>query len=299
MSDVVSTAQSITTPLPDRGRLNLIWMLAPPIALVAAFFFIPAFYMLRMSFNVHPPGGTYQAAWTLENYIHLVTSEIYLRSLGQTVLLALGSSVVTVVAAYLFALRVWLSSGAVKLALLALALCPLLISEISVILGWWMFFPHNGLLSYSLVSMGVVHEKFTLMYTIGAAVVGLTYISLPYGIFILLSSFDSINRRVVEASGDLGASPFRTFREVLLPLTGNSIFAAFAQAFIWNIGTYATPAALGPDWLWTIGAQTYQQMVTWRNWPFASVLANVVMIIVLISLSAVRRLNRPAMSYHA
>ena len=104
-------------------------------------------------------------------------------------------------------------------ALIHLALCPLLISEISIIFGWWMFFPKNGLLSYALVSSGLITDKISLMYTEFAAFVGLTYVTLPFCFFILLSIFDGIDKKVLEASADLGAAPLRTFHEVLLPLT--------------------------------------------------------------------------------
>src|SRR5690606_34606503 len=160
-----------------------------------------------------------------------------------------------------FALLVWLKPARWRLLFIGLALCPLLISEISIIFGWWMFFPKNGLLSYALVSAGVLEDGISLMYTEFAALVGLVYLTLPFCFFIMLSIFDGIDRRVLEASADLGAGPARTFREVLLPLTRSGILIAFAQSFIWAMGTYATPSALGPNTLWTIGYLVQEQML--------------------------------------
>lgn len=274
-------------------------LLLPALAIVLVFFALPALYMLRMSFNIHPPDRIYVTAWSLENYARLLADPLYLASLGRTLLLALVTATVTVAFAYVFSLYIWLQRGPRKLIFLAIALCPLLISEISVIFGWWMFFPNNGLMSVALLELGLIEEKISLMYTVFAAVVGLTYITLPFGIFILLSILDGVDRRVLEASDDLGASPLRTFREVLLPLTKGGIAVAFSQAFIWTMGTYATPSALGPDWLWTIGFEIYRQMSSWRNWPFASVLALFLVMSVLAMMVLTRRITARRTEFHA
>ena len=200
----------------------------------------------------------------------MLTDQTFRGALLTTMRLALVSSIVTVVVGYAFAMLVWLKPKRWRLAFIALALCPLLISEISIIFGWWMFFPKNGLLSYALVSSGLITDKISLMYTEFAAFVGLTYVTLPFCFFILLSIFDGIDKKVLEASADLGAGPLRTFREVLLPLTKGGIAAAFAQSFIWAVGTYATPSALGPDTLWTIGYLIQEQMLGKHNWPRAA-----------------------------
>jgi ABC-type spermidine/putrescine transport system permease subunit I len=275
------------------------WLIVPPLFLVTVVFFLPAIYLFRMSFNVHVPGVGYEPGWTLDNYVRLVASPIYLTSLVQTFLLALVTAALVIVFAYVFALWLWLARGRTKLVFLAIALCPLLISEISIVFGWWMFFPRNGLLSLALMEVGLIDQKINLLYTLTAAVVGLVYISLPYATFILLSVFDGIDRQILEASADLNARPLRTFCQVLLPLTANGCVAAFSQAFVWSMGIYVTPVALGPDWLWTIGYQTYEQAVTMRNWPLASVLAVVVVLLVLAAIYLTRRLNSSAKYFHA
>jgi ABC-type spermidine/putrescine transport system permease subunit I len=297
MTAVTVAGSSPARPLVD-GRLAQFALLIPALALVTIFFALPAIYMLRMSFNAHEGGQSYSEAWTLANYLRLLTEPIYLFSLGKTFLLALVTAAVTVVFAYIFALYLWLQRGWRKLVFLAIALCPLLISEISIIFGWWMFFPNNGLLSITLLQLGLIEDKISLMYTVFAAIVGLTYISLPFGIFILLSIFDGIDRRVLEAASDLGAPPLQTFGEVLFPLTRSGIVVAFSQAFVWTIGTYATPIALGPDSLWTIGLEIYQQMNTWRDWPFASALAMVLILLVLGSMALTRRLTGRDVTHH-
>ncbi|MGB3539395.1 MAG: ABC transporter permease [Mesorhizobium sp.] len=282
-----------------KGQRLAPWLLmTPALAIAILFFGVPTLVMLRMSFNLHPDGRLYVPGFTLENYTSLVGDEMFLTALWTTVKLALMSSLFTVVIGYFFALLVWLKPARWRMLFIALAVCPLLISEISVIFGWWMFFPKNGLLSYALVSSGLLSDKISLMYTEFAAFVGLVYLSLPFCFFILLSIFDGIDRRLLESSADLGAAPLRTAYEVLLPLTRAGVLVAFAQSFIWTIGSYATPSALGPDTLWTIGYLIQEQMLGKHNWPKAAAFSMVVAAGVAVVMMLIRRLMVQKGAFH-
>lgn len=274
-----------------RARLTPWLLMAPALLIAVAFFGLPIAFMARMSFNEHIDQRFYVPGFTFESYAAMLTDQTFRGALLTTMRLAFVSSIVTVVVGYAFAMLVWLKPKRWRLAFIALALCPLLISEISIIFGWWMFFPKNGLLSYALVSSGLITDKISLMYTEFAAFVGLTYVTLPFCFFILLSIFDGIDKKVLEASADLGAGPLRTFREVLLPLTKGGIAAAFAQSFIWAVGTYATPSALGPDTLWTIGYLIQEQMLGKHNWPRAAAFSIVLTIGVALVMVIVRTLT--------
>lgn len=275
----------------SRSRLAALtpWLLmAPALAIAVLFFGLPIAFMARMSFNAHIDQRFYVPDFTFDNYAAMLTDPTFSNALWTTARLALISSVATVIIGYAFALLVWLKPKRWRLIFVALALCPLLISEISIIFGWWMFFPKNGLLSYALTSSGLLTDKVSLMYTEFAAFVGLTYVTLPFCFFILLSVFDGIDRQLLEASADLGAAPLRTFGEVLIPLTRGGIAAAFAQSFIWAVGTYATPSALGPDTLWTVGYLIQEQMLAKHNWPRAAAFSIVLTVGVAIVMMLIR-----------
>ena len=164
--------------------------------------------MARMSFNLHPDQRLYVPGFTFDHYVQLISNPVFTNAIWTTVKLALMATFATVAIGYAFALLVWLKPPRWRLLLIGLALCPLLISEIAIIFGWWMFFPKNGLLSYALVSLGLVSDKVSLMYTEFAAFVGLIYVTLPYCFFILLSIFDGIDkrmaRRLPETLRDIG-----------------------------------------------------------------------------------------------
>ncbi|HXV24611.1 MAG TPA: ABC transporter permease [Alphaproteobacteria bacterium] len=303
-----STAErrsSVGTSASCRGRPMMLervarWALAAPaLFLIATFFGLPTLYLLRMSFNRHTPDQIFVPDWTFDNYATLLTDPFYVSSIGNTAVLALVTAFVTVVLAYPYSLYVWFGSRRRRFLLLGTALLPLLISEVSIIFGWQIFFPRSGVLSTLLFETGLVGERFSLMFTFTAAVVGITYITLPFAIFILMSVFDGLDRLLLHASSDLGASPFRTFWEVLFPLSRGGITIAASQAFIWAMGTYATPSALGPDWLWTVGFEVHRQMSSWRNWPFASALTAFLVLSILAFIIAIQRGRPTTERYHA
>jgi len=272
---------------------NLVpWILiSPALAIVLLVFGRTIFSIIRMSFNDWIPPKFYVDGFVATHYAHLVTDPVIREAVWNTLVLSVGASAASVVLAYVVALIVWLKPAKWRLAIVGMMLCPLLISEVSIIFGWWLFLPRNGLLSYALVSTGLLHEKISLLYTEGAAFIGLIYVILPFSFFILLSVMDRQEKQLLEASSDLGASPLITFHEVLLPLTWRGIVLALSQAFIWAMGIYATPSALGPDTLWTVGQLIQEQMIGRSNWPMASAMAVAMVIAVLLLMTGARLLG--------
>ncbi len=275
------------------------WLLMlPALIIVLIFFGLPTLYMARMSFNLSEGSKLFTPGLSWANYQTVFSNEVFVGAIWTTLQLALMASAATLVIGYLFALLVWLKPAKWRLIFIGLALCPLLISEIAIIFGWWMFFPKNGLLSFALTSSGLISDKISLMYTEFAAFVGLVYLTLPFCFFILLSILDGIDKRMLEAAADLGASPLTIFREVLLPLTRNGMLVAFSQCFIFTMGTYATPSALGPDTLWTMGFLVQEQMLGRNNWPLASALSMVLVVLVAVMMVFTRALATRRATLH-
>lgn len=272
---------------------NLVpWVLiSPALAIVCLIFGRTMFSITRMSFNDWIPPKLYIDGFVAKHYVHVFSDPIIREAVWNTLVLSVGASAASVFLGYVLALIVWLRPAKWRLAIVGMMLCPLLISEISIIFGWWLFLPRNGLLSYALVSTGLLHEKISLLYTEGAAFLGLIYVILPFSFFILLSVMDRQEKQLLDASSDLGASSLITFWEVLLPLTWRGIVLALSQAFIWAMGIYATPSALGPDTLWTVGQLIQEQMISRSNWPMSSAMAVAMVIAVLLLMTGARLLG--------
>jgi ABC-type spermidine/putrescine transport system permease subunit I len=282
---------------PDRIRPPLAerlapWALAAPaLGLILFFFGLPAVYMLRMSFNLKVDSRLFVPAFSFDNYLAVLTGKIFLEAMANTVVLALVVSIITTAIAYVYSLLIWLRPRHWRLILIALAVLPLLISEIAVISGWWTVLARDGLLNGLLIVLGLIDAPLKLVFTRGAAIVGLVYITLPWAIFVLLSSFEGLDKGLIEASSDLGAGRLRTLIEVLLPLTTTPIVAAFSFSFIFAVGTFATPTALGPDTLWTLGNEIQGQALGKNNWPMASALTMVLVAIIAVIMFIARLMN--------
>lgn len=266
-------------------------LLAPALAITFLVFGRTLFAMARMSFNDRVPPKFYTEGFVFDHYVTVATDPVIREALWNTLVLSVLAASCTVVIGYVLSLLVWLRPARWRFGLIALMLCPLLISEISIIFGWWLFLPKNGLLSYLLVSSGLMAEKRSMLYTEFAAFFGLIYVILPFSFFILLSVLDRQDKRLLEAASDLGASPLVAFREVLLPLTWRGFLVALSQALIWAMGIYATPSALGPDTLWTLGKLVQEQMIGRSNWPMASALAMAMVLAVLAMMLLTRLMN--------
>ena len=273
-------------------RLVPLLMLAPAVLLIAIVFGQPLATIVRMSFNEWAPPKFYIDGATLDHYRRILSDSIIQQAIRNSLVLAALAAVISVIFGYAMAFLIWAKAGRWRLAVIGLMLCPLLISEISVIFGWWMFLPRNGMLSWALTGAHLIDQPISLLYYPATALLGLVYIILPFSFFILLATFQRLDAQHLEASSDLGAPAFATFREVLLPQTWKGVVLAFSQAFIWAVGTYASPAALGPDTLWTMGGMVEEQMIGHANWPMASALATVMVILIAFALTVTQLMDR-------
>ena len=278
------------TRRPGTSRWSVLALLAPALFLSVVLFGLPAIYTARMSLNSHVAGKFFVPDVTLSNYITLLNDPFYRSSLWVTVRLSLLVAFFALIFGYIFALLVWLKPRRWRAMFCVIATLPLMISEISIIFGWSVFFPRSGLLSYALIALRLEDGKTSLMFTEFAAFIGLLYITIPYCFFSMLAVFDGIDRTTLEASGDLGAGPIRTLVEVLFPLTRLGMVVSFGIAFVWSIGAYATPSALGPDTLWTVGYLIQGLMVGQRNWPMAAALSMLLVVMVTVVMIGFRLL---------
>lgn len=266
-------------------------MLAPAVLLIAVVFGQPLAMILRMGFNDWVPPKFYVEGATLDHYRRILSDPVVHQAMRNSLVLAGLAAVISVLLGYGLAFLIWAQAGRWRVAVVGLMLCPLLISEISVIFGWWMFLPRNGMLSWLLTGAHLIDEPISLLYHPATALLALVYIILPFSFFILLASFQRLDRQHLEASADLGAPAFATFREVLLPQTWKGVVLALSQGFIWGVGTYASPSALGPDTLWTMGGMVEEQMVGHANWPMASALATVMVILIAFALTVAQLMD--------
>jgi spermidine/putrescine transport system permease protein len=137
--------------------------------------------------------------------------------------------------------------------------------------------------------MHVIQEPLPLLYNETAVVVGLVYGYLPFAVLPLFSNLDRMDKNLLEASADLGATSWETIRRVVLPLCAPGMRAAAVLVFIPCLGAYLTPDLLGGGKSIMIGNLIQNQFTTARDWPFGSAISLALMALVMVLLVALLR----------
>ena len=138
---------------------------------------------------------------------------------------------------------------------------------------------NNGLLNNFLLWLGVIDQPLQLLNTNIAVYIGIVYTYLPFMILPIYANLAKLDRSYLEAAQDLGARPWKTFFSITLPLSHSGIIAGSMLVFIPAVGEYVIPELLGgPDSL-MIGKVLWQEFFNNRDWPLASALAMVMLLV--------------------
>ena len=267
--------------------LGLFFLL--PLAIVAAISFaesadtIPPFTPLLTA----GPAGLESHA-TLANYCTLAQGclRVYLSSLG----LAALATLLCLVIGYPIAFAIARAPGVWRQLLLFLVMLPFWTSFLIRVYAWIALLQPSGLVNRLLLAAGLVEAPIPLLYNGFSVELGLVYSYLPFMILPLYGSLSRLDETLVEAAADLGATPWRVFLGVVLPLTMPGIAAGMLLVFIPAVGEFVIPDLLGgPDTL-MIGKLLWQEFFDNVDWPAASALAVALVAVVTLPLLFAQRL---------
>ena len=274
--------------LPTPGRR---FVISVPMAWLLVFFMLPFLVLLYISFvdmgaDIHPFKPLWDAkAGVLrlkyDNYTSIFAStesgiwgqtiyvEAYLRSLAY----AFCTAVLCLILGYPFAYAIARSSPAVRPALLMMVMLPFWTSFLLRVYAWKGIMADQGVLNRLLFALGLINEPLQMLYTNVSMLVGMTYVYLPFMVLPLYATLSKLDLRLLEAAYDLGASPFKAFWLVTVPLSKAGIVAGFMLVFIPAVGEFVIPSLLGGPENIMVGRVVWDEMFTSNNWPRASALA--------------------------
>jgi spermidine/putrescine transport system permease protein len=261
-----------------RARLDLTTpgLLGPPLAWLAVFFVLPVVIVGAYSFDVYSlnPGPH---AFTLEAWRAFAHDHVYLRLFWKSVKMSLTVSAIIVLLAYPLAYYLALSGTKRKYVLLLVLIAPFLTSYLLRVLAWKVILGDQGVVNTFLFWAGLRspdHPLSQLLYSRFAVMLVLGYIWLPFVALPIFVSLESLDRRLLEAASDLGASRFQAFRRVTLPLSLPGVIAAFFFVFIPTLGEFVTPSLVGGATGYMYGNQIVDLFGTgFPDWETGSVLA--------------------------
>lgn len=207
--------------------------------------------------------------------------EAYLRSIWY----ALCTALLCLLIGYPFAYFIARSSPAVRPALLMMVMLPFWTSFLLRVYAWKGILGDQGVVNKVLMFVGITSEPIQMLYTNVSMLVGMTYVYLPFMILPLYANLVKMDFRLLEAAYDLGTTPFKAFWLVTVPLSKAGIIAGFMLVFIPAVGEFVIPSLLGGPENIMIGRVVWDEMFTSNNWPRASALAVVMILLIIVPLA--------------
>jgi putrescine transport system permease protein len=231
------------------------------------------------------------ASLSLESFGGLFSDSLYVDSYISSVLIAAIATVLTLIVAYPFALAIARSSPRARPILMGLAIAPFWTSFLIRVYAWIGILKDEGLLNHFLLSLGLINAPLGLYATNTAIVIGMVYSYLPFMLLPLYAAIEAQDAVLLEAAADLGASPWRAFLRITLPLSARGIVAGSLLVFIPAVGEFVIPDLLGGSDTLMIGRTLWNDFFVNRDWPTASAAAIVLLILLVGPLLIYERLQ--------
>lgn len=292
MSEAVpmeAPARSARTPIePGRWTVPLF-----PSLVIGVFFLVPFALMLGVSVAHRVPGGFYQPGFEFTHYQRFF-SPLFVSSATFSVMIAALVAVVCVSIGFPFTYFLTRLPRRAQVAWLVFILAVLSLSEVLISFCWSVLLSKTAGVANLLVWLGLVERSIPLYPGFGAVMVGLVYLVLPYTVLVLYPALSRLPQDLPEAARTLGASPARTFFNVVLPVMRPAIVAAMIMVFVFTIGAFLIPQVLGRPQHWTLSVLITDQAVFHANLPFAAALAVFMMAISLALVGLTMWLERRA-----
>lgn len=264
----------------------------PPYAWLVVFFLVPFLIVLKISLSepqfAQPPYAplfdwgedlALEIRLNFGNYVFLASDRLYLVAYLNSIKIAFFSTLICLVVGYPMAYAIARARPAWRTGLLMLIILPFWTSFLIRVYAWIGILGDNGVINNLLIWLGIVGQPIQMLQTDFAVYVGITYSYLPFMILPLFATLQRLDDSLLEAAADLGCPPWRTFLTITLPLSLPGIVAGSLLVFIPAVGEFVIPALLGgPDTV-MIGRVLWDEFFANRDWPVASAVAIVVVLL--------------------
>jgi putative spermidine/putrescine transport system permease protein len=278
-------SRRLSNLLDGRPHLQVGALLAGPAAwLVVGYLGSLAVLLIAAFWTVNPVSGELVHSFSLDNFKLLFEEPVYRSIVGRTVLIAALVTITDAVLAFPIAFYMAkLASRRARSILVVAVLIPLWSSYLVKVLSWRTMLSANGVVNWALAPLGLHGPG----YGNSAVWLVMSYLWLPYMILPVFAGLERIPDSLISASEDLGASPFTTFRRVILPLTFPAVVAGSIFTFALTLGDYITPQLVSNNQF--IGNVVFNNIS--NNLPLASALAIVPIVVMVGYLLVARRLG--------
>lgn len=258
-------------------------VLSPAVFWLLLFTLVPIALTVYYSFLTRGSWGTIVYEFTFDSY-RQVLDPLFLEIFARTLKLSLLTVVFCLVGGYAVAYWIALYGGRHKNLLLFLVILPFWTSPLVRVYSWMIILSDHGLVNTFLGEFGVVGKPLPLLHNETAVLVGLIYTYIPFMILPLYASLERLDRSMLEAASDLGATAVERFFKVTLPLTKGGMLAGSVLVFAPAIGEFIIPELLGGAKGMMIGKFISLKFLGLRHWPLGSAYSLLLLTMVLLLL---------------
>ncbi|HEY5563087.1 MAG TPA: ABC transporter permease subunit [Clostridiaceae bacterium] len=261
-----------------------------PLALwMVIFVAIPLIYIIVISFAQRSASGEIVYSFNLRNYTTMI-SPLYFKVFFDSISLAFVSTLLALLFGYPFAYFIAKVKKRWRVILLLLVVIPFWTNSLIRIYGWMILLRTEGIINHFLLAIKLIHEPIKMLYSYGAVLVGMVYMLFPFMVLPLYNSIEKMDKSLTEASKDLGASRWKCFFTITLPLTMPGIVAGSILVFVPSIGLFFIPDLMGGGTVMLIGNLIRNQFLQARNWPFGAALSIVMIFVALLLIGVATKL---------
>jgi putrescine transport system permease protein len=288
-----------------RGRLLVAGL---PFVWLLVFFLAPFAIVLRMSLSERAssrppykpafgwedgPAGWWEKLRQLsfDNFTGLIDEPLYLDAFVTSIRIAATATVILVLIGYPVAYAMARAPARLRPLLVMLAVLPFWTSFLIRVYAWIGILKPEGLLNTALMSLGLLDEPLQILDSEIAVQIGLVYSYLPFMLLPLYASLERLDGTLIEAAQDLGAPPWKAFWLVTVPLSLPGVLAGCFLVFIPALGEFVVPDLLGGSETLMIGKTLWTEFFNNRDWPLASAVAVVLLVIIVGPVLAYRQLE--------
>lgn len=274
-----------------RVARSLPWVVAigPAAVVVIVLLVVPSTTLFLLSFVRFEPLRGIVYTFTLENYLAIARSSLYLQVTLHTLRMAGLVTLACLVLGYPIAYFMARSKSRLAALCAALVVAPLFVSVVIRGFGWMVLLAREGVVNQALVAVGVFAERQQFLYTDPAVLIGLVHILSPFMILPIASVLRGVEPALEEAALNLGATRWGVFRFVVLPLSVPGIMAGAILVYSHAIAAFVLPAMLGSIQTKLMATMLYQQVLVAGNLPFGAALATVLVATTFLLLALVYR----------
>lgn len=248
------------------------WLALPAVAYLAVAFAVPLALLLVTSL-------TRDGRLSVEGYARFLADPFSWTVIGNTLRVALLTTVVCLFAGYPAAVALARARGALQGVLLAALILPLSVGVVVKAFAWTILLRTDGLVNRVLLLTGLVDSPLRLLFTEAGLVLGAANIFLPFMVLPIFAVLRLIDPRLGEAAATLGASPLRRFVRVTLPLTMPGVIAGIAFVFSMSVSMYVIPTLLMGDRFKTLSILVARSFLFMRDRSLGSTVSVVLLVI--------------------